>query len=60
MKRQELARKLARETKQSSARAQDQIDVLVHRILKSLRQGRPVRLPGMGKLFIPKPRPGIR
>jgi nucleoid DNA-binding protein len=50
MKRQDLAQKLARETRLSNAKAQDQVDVLVHRILKSLRAGRPVRLPGVGKL----------
>jgi nucleoid DNA-binding protein len=51
MKRQGLARKLARETRLSNAKAQDQVDGLVHRILKSLRAGRPVKLPGVGKLM---------
>ena len=50
MKREDLARKLARETRQSSAQAQDQIDELVHQIRKSLREGRSVELPGVGKL----------
>jgi nucleoid DNA-binding protein len=50
MKREELARTLARETHQSSAAARDQIDELTHRILKALRAGRPVDLPGIGKL----------
>jgi nucleoid DNA-binding protein len=51
MKREDLARKLARETRVSNAKAQDQVDTLVHRILKSLRAGRPVKLPGVGKLM---------
>lgn len=50
MKREGLARKLARETRVSNAKAQDQVDALVHRILKSLRAGRSVELPGVGKL----------
>jgi nucleoid DNA-binding protein len=50
MKREELARSLARATHQSSAAAQDQIDELVRAILKDLRQGKPVELPGIGKL----------
>ena len=54
MKRKDLARRLARETRQPAAEAQDQVDHLVHRILKSLRAGRSVELPGMGKLLAPK------
>jgi len=50
MKREELARTLARETHQSSAAARDQIDELGRRILKALRAGQPVELPGIGKL----------
>jgi nucleoid DNA-binding protein len=50
MKQEELARELARETRLPTAVAQDQIDELVHRIVKKLRQGQPVKLPGLGKL----------
>ena len=50
MKREELARTLARQTNLSRAAARDQVDELVSRILKSLRQGQPVELPGVGKL----------
>ena len=50
MKREDLARQLARETHKSGAQARDDIDALVHKILRSLRNGRPVKLPGMGKL----------
>jgi nucleoid DNA-binding protein len=51
MKREELARVLSRQTNLSRAAARDQIDELVHRILKTLREGRPVELPGVGKLI---------
>jgi nucleoid DNA-binding protein len=50
MKREELARTLARQTNLSRAAARDQVDELVRRILKTLRQGRPVELPGVGRL----------
>jgi nucleoid DNA-binding protein len=51
MKREELARVLSKQTNLSPAAARDQIDELVHRILKTLREGRPVELPGVGKLI---------
>ena len=50
MKREELARKLARQSKVSSAQARDQVDEMVSKILKALREGRPVELPGVGRL----------
>jgi nucleoid DNA-binding protein len=50
MKREELARTLARRARVSSATARDQVDELVHGILEALRGGRPVELPGVGKL----------
>jgi nucleoid DNA-binding protein len=50
MKREDLARTLARETNQSRAAARDQIDELVRAILEKLRQGQPVELPGIGRL----------
>ena len=54
MKREELAQTLSQQTNLSRAAARDQVDELVRRILKALRQGRPVDLPGVGKL-VPKP-----
>lgn len=54
MKREELARKLARQSHVSSAQARDQVDEMVRKILKALREGRPVKLPGVGRL-VPKP-----
>ena len=48
----ELARELAKETRLPLAVAQDRIDELVHQILRKLRRGRPVELPGLGKLVV--------
>lgn len=50
MKQAELARELAREERLPPAVAQDRVDELVHQIIKNLRRGRPVELPGLGKL----------
>ncbi len=50
MKREELASKLARQTHLPVAAARDEVDALVHKILKSLRAGKPVVIPGIGKL----------
>jgi nucleoid DNA-binding protein len=53
MKIMPLARTVAREARVSKAAARDQVDEVVHKILQALKQGRPVKLPGVGKL-IPK------
>jgi len=53
MKRDELARKLARQAHLPAAVARDEVDALVHRILKSLQEGKPVNLPGIGRLVAP-------
>jgi nucleoid DNA-binding protein len=50
MKRNDLVRTVARKTRQTKAQAQDEIDALVNKILRSLREGKPVKLPKMGKL----------
>jgi nucleoid DNA-binding protein len=50
MKREELARKLALQNKVTSAQARDQVDEMVRKILKALREGKPVELPGVGRL----------
>jgi nucleoid DNA-binding protein len=50
MKRKELARKLARTERLAVGAAQDQVDQVVHEILRKLRAGKPVNLPGLGKL----------
>ena len=53
MKREELARKLARQAHLPAAAARDEVDALVHRILKTLRQGKPVEFPGFGRMVSP-------
>jgi nucleoid DNA-binding protein len=52
MKRKELGRTLARKARIPKAIAQDCVDSVVHDILKKLKAGRPVALPGVGKLVI--------
>ncbi|HVO98133.1 MAG TPA: HU family DNA-binding protein [Bryobacteraceae bacterium] len=54
MKREKLARTLARETGLSKSAARQEVDELVHKILDRLRQGRQVKIPGLGKLGAPK------
>jgi len=56
MKREELARKLSDQSRLTRAEARDQVDELVRKILKSLREGTPVELPGVGRL-VSKPGP---
>lgn len=53
MKREEIATQLARQAHLPAAAARDEVDALVHKILKSLRQGKPVEFPGIGKLVSP-------
>ena len=61
MKREDLAGRLARESRVSRAQARDQVDELVRKILKALREGQPVELPGVGRLVSkPPPRKGAK
>jgi len=53
MKREELATRLAHQERLPEAQARDEVDALVHKILKSLRAGKPVKFPGIGKLVAP-------
>jgi nucleoid DNA-binding protein len=50
MKRKELARELARTAHLSAGAAQDQVDALVHEILRKLRAGEPVNLARLEKM----------
>ena len=50
MKREELAKTLARQTGLTKSAARNEVDELVHDILLKLRHGQPVRFPGVGKL----------
>jgi len=54
MKRAELARTLARKKKVSPAAARDEVDEQFHKIIKLLRSGKPVKLPGVGRLTADK------
>jgi nucleoid DNA-binding protein len=49
MKNTDLAKQLAQETGVSHEQAADQLDEVITSILKSLRKGRPARLPGLGQ-----------
>ena len=50
VKKEELALELARSAGIPVAEAADQVDSVVHEILKKLRQGKPATVPGLGKL----------
>lgn len=52
VKRRQLAQTLARLARIPGAIAQDRVDTVVHDILKKLKTGRPVELPGLGKLIV--------
>ena len=56
MTKRELARRLAEQAHLSQAAAADQLDRVVHRILKNLRKGEPASLPGLGT-FTPGRKP---
>jgi nucleoid DNA-binding protein len=59
MTKNDLARRLAKQSRLPKAVAADQLDRVVHDILKNLRQGKPVSLPGLGT-FTPGRKPGFR
>ena len=48
MKREQIARQLAKESRISTAAAADQLDRIVSDILKRLRKGKPASIPGLG------------
>lgn len=48
MKKEEIARRLARESGLTQAEAADRLDRVVHGILSNLRRGRKATLPGLG------------
>jgi len=56
MKKEQLAKRLARETGISPAAAADQLDGILTGILRRVRQGRSASLPGLGT-FLPGPQP---
>jgi nucleoid DNA-binding protein len=54
MKKEQLARELARESRITEAAAADQVDRIVSEILKKVRSGRSAAIPGLGT-FHPTP-----
>lgn len=58
IKREDLARALAERNLLTEGEAQDELDRVVHRIVRSLRRGRAAAMPGIGRLTarIPGPR----
>ena len=52
MKKSELAKRLARQSRATPAEAAVQLDRVIHQILSRLRKGQPAPLPGLG-VFMP-------
>jgi nucleoid DNA-binding protein len=52
MKKLALAELLAKQTNVSTGAAADDLDRVVHDILKSLRKGKPASVPGLGKFTL--------
>ena len=50
MKKSDLARRLAQRRRITKAEAADQLDGVVHRILRKLRAGKSATLPGLGTI----------
>lgn len=59
MKRHNLAERLARSARLSKPDAADRLDRVVHDILRSLKRGERVALPGLGT-FIPGKNPAFQ
>jgi nucleoid DNA-binding protein len=60
MKKKEIAERLASKTRTSPGAAADQLDQIVHQIIRSLKQGKPAALPGLGTFTPADGRPGFR
>jgi len=56
MKKEQLAKRLAKESGISTAAAADQLDGILSGILRRVRQGHSARLPGLGT-FLPGAKP---
>ena len=50
MKKPEIAKHIARQSRVTQAEAADRLDRMIHQILWNLRQGRETPLPGLGKV----------
>jgi nucleoid DNA-binding protein len=62
MKKSELAKEMARRNGGDAGHAADQLDSVVNAIIRTLRSGKPARLPGLGTItpgkqwtFLPEP-----
>ena len=51
MRKKDFARRLAHEVQLTPAVAADQIDSVVTRLLKKLKEGKPAKIPGFGTLL---------
>jgi nucleoid DNA-binding protein len=60
MKKNDIAERLASKTRTTPAAAADQLDQIVHRIIQSLKEGKPAALPGLGIFKPANGRPGFR
>jgi len=60
MKKNEIAERLASKTRTTPGAAADQLDQIVHRIIRSLKEGKPAALPGLGTFKPADGRPGFR
>jgi nucleoid DNA-binding protein len=49
MRKPDIAKQLARRSRVSQAEAADRLDLVLHKILSDLRQGKEAALPGLGK-----------
>ena len=59
MKKEQLARRLAKESHITTAAAADQLDRLLHGILRRVRSGQSASLPGLGT-FLPNRKNGFQ
>ena len=50
MKRQDLTKDIARQTRTSTARTADEVDRVVNEIIRKLRRGEKPELPGLGRI----------
>ena len=58
MKKEQLARRLAKESRITTAAAADQLDRVLHDILKRVRNGQSASFPGLGT-FLPNRKNGF-
>lgn len=57
VKRKQLGLELARTQNLPRATAQDEVDEVVATLIRRLRKGEPVKLPGIGKIIPKDPKP---